>query len=72
MIIKVTIIPNARAASVEQTGEGAYKVRVNAPAIEGKANKRLIEILAKHFGVSKSHVSILRGLASRNKVVEID
>ena len=72
MIIKVAIIPNARAASVAQTDENAYKIRVNAPAIEGKANKRLIEILADHFGVLKSHVSIVKGLTSRNKVVEID
>lgn len=38
----------------------------------GKANVELINKLAKHFGVPPSHVRIISGLTSRNKVVEIE
>jgi uncharacterized protein (TIGR00251 family) len=41
-------------------------------AVDGAANKELVEQLAKHFGVAKSRVSILRGHTSRNKLVEVD
>jgi len=37
----------------------------------GKANKELVKKLAKHFNVPSSHVNIISGLKSRDKVVEI-
>jgi hypothetical protein len=45
---------------------------VDAPALEGKANKRLIEIIAEHFNVSKSSIKILKGFKNRNKIIEIN
>jgi len=41
-------------------------------AVDGKSNAALVEILAAHFGVSKSRVDILRGHTSRTKVVRVD
>ena len=38
----------------------------------GEANKAVVELLAKKLGVSKSCVTLVRGLASRDKVVRID
>lgn len=40
-------------------------------AVDGKANDALVRVLAEHFGVSKSRVTIVRGHASRTKIVEI-
>ena len=71
MEISVIVTPNARIPMVIKGEDGSYKAKVNARASEGKANMRLIEMLAKHFGVPKSHVRILKGLGSRNKLVEI-
>ncbi len=52
--------------------EGAgWKVYLCAPAVDGKANARLVEFLADHCRVRKSAVAIVRGQASRRKVVEI-
>lgn len=70
MQVLVRVVPNAKKAKVEETDNG-LKVWVDAPAVEGKANKRLIEILAKHFGVKKGAIRIVRGEKSREKVVEI-
>jgi uncharacterized protein len=72
MQITVKVTPNAKSPSIVRADDGSYKVRVDARAVEGRANKRLIELLAEHFGVSKHGVRILRGENSRNKVIEID
>ncbi|MCL4381103.1 MAG: DUF167 domain-containing protein [Candidatus Marsarchaeota archaeon] len=72
MRISVKVIPNAKSASVNIKGEAEYAVRVDAPAHEGKANKRLIEILSGYFRVSKSCVRIIKGASARSKAVEVD
>lgn len=72
MIIKVRVTPNAKAPSVVIADDGSYRVKVNAPASEGKANLRLAEILAEHFGVRASRVRIINGAGSRDKTVEIE
>jgi uncharacterized protein (TIGR00251 family) len=45
---------------------------LNAPAVEGKANKAAIEFLAKHFGISRSRVMLVSGEKSRHKVFELE
>lgn len=70
MKISVTVKPRAREEKVEKTDNG-YLVYVREPAEENKANRALREVLSKYFGVSKSKISILSGLKSRHKIVEI-
>ncbi len=71
MKITVKVIPNAAKNEVIKESDTVFKVKVNAPAREGRANKKLIEVLSKHFRVSKSSVIISRGTSSRNKIIEI-
>jgi UPF0235 protein mflv_3569 len=52
--------------------DGTYIIYTKAPAIEGRANAAAIKLLAKHFGVSKSQVRLLRGATSKYKVFDID
>lgn len=47
-------------------------MRVKEPAVEGKANARAIELLAKHFGVPKTRVKLVSGVTSKHKVFEVD
>jgi len=49
----------------------SYKVYVTAPPEDGKANKKVIELLAEYFKVPKSQVRIIKGEISRNKIIEI-
>jgi uncharacterized protein (TIGR00251 family) len=64
--------PGAKETAVgEKIGE-AYKVRLAAPPVDGKANEALIRFFARRFKVAPSAVRIVRGLSSRRKVVEID
>jgi uncharacterized protein len=67
---EVKVIPNAKKDRLVEEN-GRLKVYLNAPAVDGKANKALIEFLAEHFGVKKSEVRLVRGEKSREKTVEV-
>ncbi|HEU5462817.1 MAG TPA: DUF167 domain-containing protein [Candidatus Binatia bacterium] len=69
--IFVTVRPNARLTQVTEAGEGEYRATVRAPAHAGQANAALVEVLARHFSIPKSRITILRGHASRRKLVEL-
>ena len=71
MLISVRITSGARETRVTKTGETSFEVRVDEKAIDGRANKRLLEILSEHFGVPKSKITIVRGAKSRDKIVSI-
>jgi uncharacterized protein (TIGR00251 family) len=55
----------------EKAGE-AYKLRLAAPPVDGKANDACVRFFAEQFRVSPSAVRIVQGLTSRMKVIEID
>jgi uncharacterized protein len=57
---------------VESGDDGSLTVFLQQRAVDGAANEGLVEILAKHFGVSKSRVTIEAGFTSRIKRVEVD
>ena len=71
VVFSVRVQP--RASKDEIAGEigGALKVRLQAPAVEGRANEALIEFLAQLLKTPKSAVRILSGDRSRTKRIEI-
>ena len=69
--IQVTVIPGASRNDIVPGGPSEWKVRLTAPPVEGKANRLLIEFLAKRLDVNRSQVKLLKGMTSRNKTVEI-
>lgn len=71
MLIRVRVTPNARVALVTRIDEASFEVKVDEKATGGRANKRLVEILAEHFDVPKSRISIVSGARSRDKTVEL-
>ena len=72
MLVRVLVTPNAKRARVVKVGEDQFEIWVDEKAVGGRANKRLLEILAEHFKVSKSSISLLRGAKSRNKTVQVN
>lgn len=72
IILHVLVQPKASEEGVVGFQGQALKVKVAAPPSGGKANQRLIEILAERLGVAKSRVEIIRGRTSRRKVVRIE
>ena len=71
MLIRVYVTPKAKQARVVKVSEDYFEVWVDDRAVGSRANKRLWEILAEHFMVPKSRISILRGTKSRNKTVHV-
>jgi len=71
MQIVVKVVPGAKKNLVRKEGDG-LKVYLNAPALEGKANKALTDVLAHYYGVRKRQIAIVRGLKSRQKTVIIE
>lgn len=60
-----------KAPLIETDADGSLTVYVKERAADGKANQAVIESLARHFNVAKTQVEIIRGHASRNKLIEI-
>lgn len=71
VVFAVRVLP--RAAQNEIVGEldGALKVKIKSPPIDGAANAELVKTLAKFLNVPKSAVEILKGQTSKNKLVKI-
>mgnify|MGYP001593820064 CR=1 FL=1 len=70
MIIKVRVRPRSKEESVERIFPREYNVRIKERAEDRKANTRLINLLAKEFGVSFKAIKI-KNPKSRSKIVEI-
>ena len=71
MIVNVRVIPRARVQKVVANGD-TLRVYTNAAPTDGEANTAVIKMLAKHYDVPKSHISIIRGATSHDKVIEIE
>ncbi|HVW77999.1 MAG TPA: DUF167 domain-containing protein [Alloacidobacterium sp.] len=67
----VRVQPRARRTALAGVLDGAIKIALAAPPVDGKANEALIRFLAELLGVSRSAVEIVSGDTSRNKVVRI-
>jgi uncharacterized protein len=71
IVFSVRVQPRASNDAVVGEHDGALKIRLQAPAIDGRANEALIEYLAQLLKTPKSAVRILSGERSRGKRVEI-
>jgi len=69
-VIHVRVVPNAKRNEISEKA-GKLKVRVTAPAVDGKANKASVKVLAEYFKVKKRNIRIIRGEKSREKVIEV-
>ena len=67
----IQVIPHASRAEIAGVQEGAFKVKVTAPPVEGAANEACIKLLAKELGLKKSQMEISSGTKSRKKTVMI-
>ncbi len=75
MIIQVKVIPNASYCEIKKEAgvDGiSYKIKLTAPANDGKANEQLIELLSEHFNVPKRKIILLSGEKSRHKRISIE
>ena len=74
--ISIKAIPNAKKVEIidngfDDLGRRNFKVKVNQPPEDGKANQAVIQMIAGYFKVKKKSVKIINGELSGNKIIEI-
>jgi uncharacterized protein YggU (UPF0235/DUF167 family) len=71
MEIRVKVTPNARRESLEEGKDGRLIITLREPREEGRANVRLVALIAQHFLVPENRVRIVRGHQQSSKIVAI-
>jgi hypothetical protein len=71
MKLSIIVHPNSKNPRIEEDLLQMTHVYVKSPPLEGKANKDVIEALARHYKVNKSKVVLMRGEKSKSKLFEI-
>jgi uncharacterized protein len=71
IVFRVRVQPRASRDAIEGEHDGALKVRLTAPPVEGRANDSLVHLLAESLNVPVSAVRIVSGVNSRNKCISI-
>lgn len=63
--------PNAKQERIEQLDKAHWKMWVNAPAKQGKANQAVIEAVAEYLDIPKSAIMLIFGKTGREKILDI-
>ncbi|EIJ41019.1 TIGR00251 family protein [Beggiatoa alba B18LD] len=71
LILSVHVQPRASQTNIVGVHQDRLKIRTTATPVDGQANAELIKLLAKTFGVAKSHITLLQGDTSREKRFKI-
>ena len=72
LILDLSVQPGAKRGEVVGLHGDTLKVRIQAPPVDGRANRALVEFIAETFGVPRTRVGVIRGAASRTKTLSID
>ncbi len=70
MRISVRVIPRAKLNQVEVQPDGVVRVHTTTAPTDGKATADVIKMLARHYGVPKTSIKLIRGETSRDKIFE--
>ena len=70
--IKIKVLPRSSRNELVKLSENDYKAKLTAAPVDGEANKKLVNFLSEEWKIPKSKIKITKGLASRNKIIEIE
>lgn len=70
--IVVRVQPNAARSEVRGFKDGCLRVKIAAPPVKGRANQELLRLLSDILKVSKSNITIRKGMTSKTKVIGIN
>ena len=70
--LAVSVVPNAKRTGADGLHDGALRVRLAAPPVDGKANDTLVAWLADELGLPRRRVTLVRGQTARRKWLELD
>ena len=70
VLLSIRVLPNAKRSGIEGIwNNSALKIALRAPAVDGQANKALIDFLSDCFHLKKRQINIVRGETSREKTI---
>ena len=71
MRFDVRVQPRASRSEIVGEYDGAIRVRLSAPPVDGAANDALVDLLARELSVARRNIAIVSGASSRNKSVAV-
>ncbi len=72
-VLQIRVQPNAQKNQVVGIlSDGRIKIKIQAPPLEGKANKALFRYLNQILDVPESQMELVRGETARDKVIRIE
>ncbi len=69
--LTIKAVPGSRVDSIDGVLGDAIKIRLRAPAVDGKANRALLNLLARHLALHTRDIRLVTGQATRLKIIEI-
>ena len=72
LVLDISVSPNAKKTELVGWHDGALRVRLAAPPVDGAANDALRKWLATEIGIAQSQIELLRGASGRRKQWAID
>lgn len=71
LLCSVFVLPRSSRCVLAGIHDGALKIKLTKPPVDGEANAECCRFLARLLGVPKSSIAVVRGAASRHKTVQI-
>jgi uncharacterized protein len=72
LTFKVRVVPRASRSEIVGEHDGALRIRIAAPPVDGAANEELVRLLARAFGVTRSDIAITAGQTAKLKTVRVN
>jgi uncharacterized protein len=70
-VLEIRVLPRSSRCEIAGVQDGALKIKITAPPVEGKANEECVRFLSRLLKVRKSAFSIIAGEKSKNKTILI-
>ncbi len=71
LALKVRVLPRSSRTEASGVQDGALKLKITAPPVEGQANEACLRFLAEALGIRRSQVTLVAGPASKTKTFAI-
>jgi len=71
LTLKVQVVPRASRSEIVGEQNGALRVRIAAPPVEGAANEELVKMLSRELKISRGSIAIIAGKRSKLKHLRV-
>lgn len=71
LLITVRVKPKSKKEYIKRIDENNFIIAVHEPPEKGRANKRVMEMLAEYLNISKNNITLLKGEKSKTKIFKI-